>query len=56
MNVNVNVHVHALVLDGVFAEDGSGDLPFHAAAPQTDEEMDHLLDTLERRIRPSPSA
>jgi hypothetical protein len=28
--LNVNVHVHALVLDGVYAEGGSGELCFHA--------------------------
>ena len=49
--LNLNVHIHALVLDGVFAEDGHGDLPFHAATPPTDEEMDHVLATIERRIR-----
>ena len=36
--LNLNVHSHALVLDGVFAEDGSGALRFHAGPPPTDEE------------------
>ena len=27
--LNLNLHIHALVLDGVFAEDGSGGLRFH---------------------------
>jgi len=40
----LNLHVHALVLDGVYVEDGGGTLRFHAAAPPTDEEMDRVLD------------
>jgi hypothetical protein len=49
--LNLNVHSHALVVDGVFAEDGSGGLRFHPAAPPTDEEMEGVLGTIERRIR-----
>ena len=49
--LNVNVHVHALMVDGVYADDGGGGLCFHPAAPLTDEEMDDLLVTIERRIR-----
>jgi len=30
--LNLNVHVHALVLDGVFARDRAGALVFHSAA------------------------
>jgi hypothetical protein len=37
--LNLNVHVHALVLDGVYVDDGEGGLCFHAAAPPADEEM-----------------
>ena len=48
--LNVNVHSHALVVDGVFAENGSGGLGFHPAAPPTDEEMEGVLGTIERRI------
>jgi hypothetical protein len=48
--LNVNIHAHALVVDGVYAEDGSGRLCFHPAPPPTDEEMDELLDTIARRI------
>ena len=48
--LNLNVHVHALVLDGVYAEDGRGTLCFHAAAPPLDEEMDRLIETIDRRI------
>jgi hypothetical protein len=49
--LNVNVHTHALVLDGVFAEDGCGGLRFHPVAPPSDAEMDDLLGIIERRLR-----
>jgi hypothetical protein len=48
--LNLNVHVHAFVLDGVYVEDQCGTLRFHAAVPPADEEMDRLLGTSERRI------
>jgi hypothetical protein len=48
--LNLNVHIHALVLDGVYAEDGTGGLQFHPALAPTDEEMDDLVCTIERRI------
>ena len=47
--LNLNVHVHALVLDGVYVEDG-GILRFHEAMPPTDDEMDRLLGTIDRRV------
>ena len=49
--LNTNVHAHAMVLDGVFAEDGRGGLRFHAGEPPTDAELDHLLATIARRVR-----
>jgi Putative transposase len=33
--LNVNIHVHALVLDGVFAPNGFGGMTWHRAAPLT---------------------
>jgi len=48
--LNLNVHVHALVLDGVYVEDDTGTLRFHEAEPPTDDEMDRLLQTIDRRI------
>jgi hypothetical protein len=47
--LNLNIHVHALVLDGVYVEDGVA-LRFHACDPPTDDEMDRLLGTIERRL------
>ena len=48
--LNLNVHVHALVLDGVYGEDGTGGLCFHPVTPPTDDEMDELLAAVARRI------
>jgi hypothetical protein len=48
--LNLNVHVHALVLDGVYADDGAGGLRFHPAGLPADEEMDRLVLTIDRRI------
>jgi hypothetical protein len=49
--LNVNVHTHALVLDGVFADDGTGTLVFHPALPPDSEALDELLATIARRIQ-----
>jgi hypothetical protein len=49
--LNLNVHGHALVLDGVFAEEPSGTLRFHPAPPPTGDEMDRVLATIERRVQ-----
>jgi ribosomal protein S27AE len=47
--LNLNIHVHALVLDGVYVEDGVA-LRFHACDAPTDDEMDRLLGVIERRL------
>jgi hypothetical protein len=47
--LNLNVHVHALVLDGVHVVEG-GMLRFHDAMPPTDDEMDRLLGAIDRRV------
>jgi hypothetical protein len=41
---------HALVVDGVYAQDGLGGLRCHPATPPTDEETNALLGTIARRI------
>lgn len=43
--LNLNVHVHALVLDGVFA-DGGGDLTFVPADEVTDLDVAEALATI----------
>jgi Putative transposase len=48
--LSVNIHAHALVLDGVFAEDARGRLTFDPALPPTEAELDVLLRTVGRRI------
>ena len=48
--LNLNIHVHALVIDGVYVEHGPA-VRFRECDSPTDDEMDHLLDTIERRLR-----
>ena len=48
--LNVNVHTHALVLDGVFVEDATGTLVFHPGPPPDGAALDVLLATIARRI------
>jgi hypothetical protein len=45
------VHIHALVLDGVYVEDAWGGLAFHALAAPTDEAMARVLAVVAARIR-----
>jgi hypothetical protein len=49
--LQLNVHFHTLVLDGVFAEGSDGALEFHAAEPPSDAEVGRLLATIYRRVR-----
>ena len=49
--LNLNVHVHALVLDGVFAKDDGGTLVCHPAARLTALDVAEVLATVEPRIR-----
>jgi hypothetical protein len=48
--LNLNVHLHAMVMDGVFTRDGRGDVRFHAARYPTTPDVTPLLVTLARRI------
>ena len=49
--LNLNVHVHALVLDGVDARNTFGALRFHPAAPLTTRDVDEVLATVEAYVR-----
>src|SRR5438874_3707016 len=49
--LQLNVHFHTLLLDGVFAEGEDGSLEFHAAEPPSDEEVARLLATIYRRVQ-----
>jgi hypothetical protein len=48
--LNLNVHIHALVLDGVFAKDESGALAFHPAPGLNALDVAEVLATVEPRI------
>jgi hypothetical protein len=48
--VNLNVHFHTLVLDGVFAELTPGRLQFHAATSSTDAAVAQVLATIRHRV------
>jgi hypothetical protein len=49
--LNLNVHVHALVLDGVFAKDGSGVVGFHPGPRLTALDVAEVLATVEPGLR-----
>lgn len=50
-SLNLNLHVHALVLDGVFARNPSGVLHFHPTRRLTSLDVDEVLATVEPRIK-----
>jgi hypothetical protein len=50
-SLNLNLHVHALVLDGVFARNPAGALHFHATRRLTSLDVDEVLATVEPRIK-----
>jgi len=49
--LNLNIHFHTLVLDGVFSERERDTLRFHPAPPPTDEEIGVVLATIATRVR-----
>jgi hypothetical protein len=48
--LNLNVHIHCLVLDGVFAKDPAGALAFHPVPHLTTLDVAEVLATVEPRI------
>ncbi len=48
--VNLHVHFHTLVLDGVFVRGADGTLQFHPAAPPTDAEVRWVVARVRRRL------
>lgn len=50
-SVNLNVHVHALVLDGVFARTAGGSLRFHASPVPSSTDVAEVLATVVPRVR-----
>ncbi len=49
--LNLNVHIHALVLDGVFARNRAGGLNFRPVSRITALDMEEVLATVEPRIK-----
>ena len=49
--LNVNVHFHTLVLDGVFTEEPGGALAFHPAPGPSDAEVAAALATIRHRVQ-----
>ena len=47
--LQLNVHFHTLVLDGVFSQPGP--LVFHPAPPPSDDDVAHVLATVRARVR-----
>jgi len=47
--LNLNVHLHALVVDGVFARDATGAIVFRPAVPLTTLDVAEVLATVEPR-------
>jgi hypothetical protein len=48
--LQLNVHYHSLLVDGVFTEAPDGSVRFHPAPPPTDVEVGRLLATIRTRI------
>jgi hypothetical protein len=48
--LNLNLHFHTLVPDGVFFEDGDGDIRFHALAPPTRSDLEKLIRKIVPRL------
>ena len=48
--LQLNVHLHTLVLDGVFSETRPGHLTFHPAPLPSDEDVAHVLATVRARV------
>ncbi len=49
-SLNLNVHLHVAVLDGVFACDEGGSPIFHLAPPPSKDELDAVLARVHRRV------
>jgi putative transposase len=48
--LQLNVHFHTLVLDGVFSAARPGPLTFHPAPPPSDDDVAHVLATVRARV------
>jgi hypothetical protein len=48
--LNLHVHFHTLVLDGIFVHEADGTLSFRAAAPPTDEAVQRVVARVRQRL------
>lgn len=48
-SINLNVHFHVMVLDGVFTRDANANPVFHPAPPPTRDELDDVVRRVHRR-------
>jgi hypothetical protein len=48
--LNLNPHIHAIVLDGVYAEDASGSLAFHPSRRPPRRVLQRLVETVRARV------
>ena len=49
-SVNVHLHFHTVVLDGVFVREADGTLRFHPASPPTDGDVHRVVARVRRRL------
>lgn len=49
-SLNLHVHYHLMVLDGVFARDAQGRVVFHPSRPPTPADLDAILERTARRV------
>ncbi len=49
-SLNLHVHLHVALLDGVFVRDPRGGVMFHPAAPPTREELDAIVRRVQHRV------
>jgi hypothetical protein len=47
--LNLNVHFHVVVLDGVFSRDADARVRFHPAAPPTPSDLEAIVRRMQRR-------
>jgi hypothetical protein len=49
-SLNCNLHFHALILDGTFAENDNGSVAFHPTRPPSTDEVSQLVEFVHHRI------
>jgi hypothetical protein len=49
-SVNLNIHFHLALLDGVFTRDEAAGVLFHPASPPTREDLDAIVKRVEKRV------